>query len=185
MDFSMNQDIAKKISETIFIANANLPLQVFKKKFDYYIFFDESLRGTPGVPTDIKNLIERSSSVSLDALMLSSIDHEFLVHLDSSCDWEKIFKEIHSQRFDRSEMDSFAIVSTNEDWAVFQKWPVDIGVIGLTRKNDVSHFFRGEHTDFFSAEDVCDWIDPKINQETNYVQRYGHYFLAQLWSNYQ
>jgi hypothetical protein len=181
----MNLNLVQKISEAIFIQDTNLPFPVFKKKFDTYIFFDESLRGTHGVATGIKNLIECSTGNILNAVMLTSIDNKFLTCLDSTCDWEIVFKEIHRQQFDKSEMDSFAIASTNEDWALFQKWPVDVGIIGLTRQNNISHALKSKHVDFFLWEDIRDWINPKINHDVDYNERYGNYFLMQLLENYQ
>jgi hypothetical protein len=180
----MNTNIENELIKASVLSNTNIPNQVFIKKFDQFLFFDASLRATNGLPTAIKKIIQHASAEPICAAIYTSISHKFLAFLDDKSDWEKLWTELDKKLFDLLVFESFAIFSRNEDWAVFQYYPVDVGVIGFN-KSKLPLNFEHDVVDFFSCADIHEWCRPfGAYEDVKRVEYYGKIFLDMLIKNY-
>lgn len=179
----MNANIYNNLIKTTVKSDVNLPNQVFKRDFDSYLFFDASLRSTAGLPTAIKKVIERIRNFPVEAAIFTSIKHDFLTCIDEGYDWETVWKELDNKLYESLIFESFVVVGLKEDWAVFQHYPTDIGIIGLN-KNEIPLSLESDDIDFFSCVDIISWLSNDNDQHIEKTNYYGKEFLKILLKNY-
>lgn len=179
----MKGNPADDLVKSIIKAGKNLPDQVFKRDFNQYLFFDASLRATEGIPTAIKNIVAQVVESPMCANVFTSITNDFLIFLDEEDCWEQAWKALDNKLLDSLMFESFAVLNPKGDWAVFQYYPVDIGVVGLGKSNS-SLVLENNAVDFFSCGEISRWLESSAYEDVNKVEYYGREFLKNLLKSY-
>ncbi|MES2822750.1 MAG: hypothetical protein V4732_04040 [Pseudomonadota bacterium] len=180
----MNTSIYNDLAKAVVVSNTNLPNQVFNKKFDQYLFFDSSLRATGGISVALKNILNQVGASQARAAIFTSITNDFLMCLNEKDEWEESWKALDKKLFDSLVAESFTVISLGEDWAAFQYYPVDIGIIGFG-KSKLPFLLENEAVDFFSCTDILAWYASGTDEDAQKVKYYGKEFLDMLLKNYK
>lgn len=180
MDFE-NKKAISLLEHTVKLG-VNLPQDVFLKRFENYLFFDNDICTSECLIGALNYLIFNSPFEVASAYVYSSSDYNYLGSLNADDNWvSKIFLLSKSMN-DDGDYGGLIILDASNDWCLFQRTPVDDGVLGI---NDDS-LLKSEivNDNFFNYENINEWLSQNTLQDIELVKGSGKDYLESLILNY-
>jgi hypothetical protein len=77
------------------------------------------------------------------------------------------------------------ILDQNKQWAVFQKSPVDEGVIGFNRNVSLESINELIYENFVDCDVFKEWLEERTSRNVELVKLMGRSFLTKMIENYK
>lgn len=162
----------------------NLPSQVFYINFSKYFFFDNDICSSD-------YLIEATRSLILDALgwggvayIYSSSESVFLGELHVSDNWVERISALATEMNNSGDYGGLIIIGADKSWAIFQKTPVDEGVLGFSSNKVLSLRSELLYENFVDCETIKKWLREETAHSKDLVHNIGRDYLKNIIDNY-
>lgn len=176
--------LAVALIESFIVPRCNLPEHIFRKRFLKYFFFDNDICTSSDLIESTKAIVHESLGNNISAYVYSSSDHNFLGNLYGSDNWTARLAALTAKMNDDRDYGGLVIISTDKSWGIFQKTPVDEGVLGINTNNNLSLINELIYENFIDFKIIKTWLKEENQQDANLVQGLGREYLRALINNY-
>ncbi|EMN3919607.1 hypothetical protein REJ49_002391, partial [Citrobacter farmeri] len=170
--------------KNMIIPGVNLPDRIFHKEFTRYFFFDNDICSSKDLIETIKTIVVKSFDVHFSADVFSSSEFLFLGQLHINEDWVTKLSTLSRKMNDDGDYGGLIIIEQGQRWIVFQKTPVDEGVIGINASKSLETINNLIYENLVDCEVFRKWLKMKSKQDIDLVQTIGKEYLTQLIDNY-
>lgn len=167
------------LSKLVFRDRA-LPLNIFKKKYQYSLFFDDAINSSDELMLSIKNVIFRCSS-TYEFYIFSSSNIDLYCEVNINDDWVERIKWFNNYLESGGYYSGMIFLSKGKDWVLYQENPVRIGVLCLDLMTEMHDI---DDDNFVTCEDIKFWLEGNSQQGINIIKAYGESYLKLLLHNY-
>lgn len=183
-DAVTNEDGAITQLKNVVRLGVNLPEHVFYTKFARYFFFDNDICTSDELISTAKLVIGKSLGWDLIANVFASSNYQYLGNLHMNEDWVAKIVSISTEMNTSGDYGGLIILDQKNQWAIFQKTPVDEGVLGFntTKKLDTINSLIYEN--FVDCEKVKEWLEEKTTNDVELVKSIGRTYLVSMLENY-
>lgn len=164
--------------------NAALPSAVFRQSFTKYVFFDLDMATSPELAAGLNGVIESCFGAGDIAEAFSAIGRDRLGTVIVGNEWSKELLEIGQTLRDAGDCGGIILLPTSKRWAVFQRQPVDVGVLALNCGDSLNRSVLQQDGCFFDCEDIIQWIQGNTERDANLRENFGEGLLNGLLENY-
>ncbi|KIS43356.1 hypothetical protein [Kosakonia radicincitans] len=168
----------------IVISDANLPEQVFHEKFIKYFSFDNDICTSEDLINSTWAIINQSFGCDSVADVFSSTDFAYLGELYADDNWVSKLKDITTGLNNAGDYGALTIIEKNKRWALFQKTPVDKGVLGINSNESLEPIKNIIYDNFVDCDVLSKWLEQKTSQDIESVRSIGKEYLMRLVVNY-
>lgn len=162
----------------------NLPGYVFNKKFRSFLFFDDDFCSSEELVKEIQSLLNMIFEKKTECHIFSQLNGGYICSLEMCADWVKEINAIRTKMHDDGDYYGLIIIDSEEQWAIFQKSPVDDGVIAIDVSQSTLNDYTSKCDFFFNCEDVKKWIGDEIRKDPEYIKKSSYLYLSALTKNY-
>lgn len=170
--------------KNMIIPGVNLPDRIFHKEFTRYFFFDNDICSSKDLIETIKTIVVKSFDVHFSADVFSSSGLLFLGQLNINEDWVTKLVTLSRKMNDDGDYGGLIIIEQEQRWIIFQKTPVDEGVIGINVSKSLETINNLIYENLVDCEVFRKWLKMKSKQDIDLVQTIGKEYLTQLIDNY-
>ncbi|WP_137940520.1 hypothetical protein [Chitinivorax sp. B] len=164
--------------------DVDLPDFIFTKKFSRYFFFDADF-GTSDEHIDVVQEISRLCFDSdFKVNVFSNLDKSYQGSLGADGNWVQSVNEITRHMRDDRDCSGLLMVGGSKQLVLFQKQPVDIGILAIDSDRDLIELSQLINECFFCCKDISNWLGRKTNNDIELVESMGSDFLTELASKY-
>lgn len=171
--------------ENVIRREVNFPNYIFHKRFDEYLFFDNDIC-TSEVLISVTELIVRLSfGPDVIAKVFTSSDYKFLGDLHMNEDWVTKIVSLSTEMNNAGDYGGLIILDQNKQWAIFQKSPVDEGVMGFNRNMSLESIYELIYENFVDCDVFKEWLEERTSRNVELVKLMGSSFLTKMIENYK
>ncbi|EDI4631197.1 hypothetical protein CEY46_22540 [Salmonella enterica subsp. enterica serovar Poona] len=165
--------------------SANLPARVFHKKFSRYFFFDNDICTSDDLISVTKLVIGESLGYDLMARVFASSDFKYLGDLHMNEDWVAKIASLSTEMNDSGDYGGLIILDQKKQWAIFQKTPVEEGVLGINSNKKLEAINDLIYENFVDCEKFKEWLEEKTSHDVELVKSVGRNYLMSIVENYR
>lgn len=162
----------------------NLPGYIFYERFTKYFFFDNDICTSEYLIDATKTIVGKCFGDDSVASVFSSSDFEYLGDIHIQDDWIEKIRSLSSKMNDAGDYGGLIIFEQKKRWALFQKTPVDEGVLGLSSNESLEPIADLIYENFVDCEVFRVWLEQKTQRDINLVQTIGREYLIRVMNNY-
>ncbi|MHA7845171.1 hypothetical protein [Serratia sp. D1N4] len=163
----------------------NLPAHVFHKKFSRYFFFDNDICTSDDLISVTKLIIRESLGHDLIANVFASSDFKYLGDLYMNEDWVAKIASLSTEMNNSGDYGGLIILDQEKQWAIFQKTPVDEGVLGFNSNKKLEPINNLIYDNFVDCKNFKEWLEEKTSQHAELVKCMGRDYLMSIMKNYR
>ncbi len=163
----------------------NLPNYVFHGKFENYLFFDNDICTSENLISVTKLIVRLSFGSDVIAKVFTSSDYKFLGDLHMNEDWVDKIVFLSTGMNNAGDYGGLIILDQNKQWAVFQKSPVDEGVMGFNRNVSLESINELIYENFVDCDVFKEWLEERTSRNVELVKLMGRSFLTKMIENYK
>jgi len=163
----------------------NLPNHVFHDKFENYLFFDNDICTSENLINVTKLIVSLSFGSGVIAKVFASSDYKFLGDLHMNEDWVTKIVSLTTEMNNSGDYGGLIILDQNMQWAVFQKTPVDEGVLGFNRNVSLESISELIYENFVDCDVLKEWLEERTSRDVELVKLMGRSFLTRMIENYK
>lgn len=163
----------------------NLPNYVFHDEFESYLFFDNDICTSENLISVTKIIVRLSYGSDVIAKVFTSSDYKFLGDLYMNEDWVTKIASLSTEMNNAGDYGSLIILDQNKQWAIFQKTPVDEGVMGFNRNLSLESINELIYENFVDCDVFKEWLEEKTSHNVELVKLIGRSFLTRIIENYK
>lgn len=163
----------------------NLPAHVFYAKFMRYYFFDNDIGSSEHLINATKTIICQTLQFSGAANVFSSTDFRYWGDLSATDNWVVRINNLRLTMENDGDFGGMIILDERKQWAIFQWYPVDIGVLGINSRRELDNISNIIHDCFFDCTILSQWFK-KSKRHEGFLESLGldSTFVMQLIENY-
>lgn len=162
----------------------NLPTHVFHNRFAKYFFFDNDICTSDDLISVTKLIISESFGYDLIASVFASSDSQYLGDLHMNEDWGAKIFSLSTEMNSSGDYGGLIILDQKKKWAIFQKTPVDEGVLGLDSNKSLETINTLIYENFVDCEIFKEWLEEKTLHDVEVVKSMGRDYLMSMIQNY-
>lgn len=163
----------------------NLPAHVFYKKFARYFFFDNDICTSDDLISATKLVIGESLGYDLIANVFASSNFQYLGDLHMNEDWVAKILSLSTEMNDFGDYGGLIILDQKKQWAIFQKTPVEEGVLGINGNKKLEAINDLIYEDFVDCEKFKEWLEERTSHDVELVKSMGRDYLMSIIENYR
>ncbi|MGF6191460.1 hypothetical protein [Serratia sp. 2723] len=163
----------------------NLPAHVFHKKFARYFFFDNDICTSDDLISATKLVIGESLGYDLIANVFASSDFQYLGDLHMNEDWVAKIVSLSTEMNGSGDYGGLIILDQKKQWAIFQKTPVDEGVLGFNSNKKIETINNLIYENFVDCEKFKEWLEEGTSHDVELVKSMGRDYLMSIIENYR
>jgi hypothetical protein len=171
--------------EKVVRLGTNLPAHVFHKKFARYFFFDNDICTSDDLISVTKLVIGESLGYDLIASVFSSSDFRYLGNLHMNEDWIAKIVSLSTEMNGSGDYGGLIILDQEKQWAIFQKTPVEEGVLGVNSNKKLEAINDLIHENFVDCEKFKEWLEERTSHDVELVESMGRDYLMSIVENYK
>jgi len=100
-------------------------------------------------------------------------------------DWVTKIASLSTEMNNAGDYGSLIILDQNKQWAIFQKTPVDEGVMGFNRNLSLESINELIYENFVDCDVFKEWLEEKTSHNVELVKLIGRSFLTRIIENYK
>jgi hypothetical protein len=181
---TIEHDDAIILLKNVVRLGANLPAHVFHKKFARYFFFDNDICTSDDLIRVTKLVIGESFGDDLIANVFSSSDFKYLGDLHMNEDWVAKIVSLSTEMNSSGDYGGLIILDQKKQWAIFQKTPVEEGVLGVNSHKKLEVINNLIYENFVDCEKFKEWLEERTSHDVELVKFMGRDYLMSLVENY-
>ena len=163
----------------------NLPAHVFHKKFSRYFFFDNDICTSDDLISVTKLVIGESFGYNLTASVFSSSDFRYLGELHMNEDWVAKIVSLNTEMNDSGDYGGLIILDQKKQWVIFQKTPVEEGVLGVNSNKKLEAINDLIYENFVDCKKFEEWLQERTSHDVELVESIGRDYLMSIVENYR
>ena len=168
----------------IILEGVNLPLHVFAKRFDNYLFFDNDICTSDDLIFATQSIIRESFKFDSTAFVYSCLASNYLGCLHATDDWVLKVNGFSKKMNESGDYGGLIIVDHDKKWALFQKTPVEEGVLGIDNGSGVNNISELIYDNFIDCGIIASWLHGDTKKDKELVNDIGRDYLVSLLDNY-
>jgi hypothetical protein len=186
-----NKDVVDPdmLLNSLLLSDRWLPQQVFKKKFNQYLFFDADMRSVDELISAMKDIVIRRISRSHKVAVFSCVNRAFLTWITIEDDWVSKIDGVHKLLKELDDYGGIILVDASMKYIALQPSPVSMGVFAFSSESEEGENWRGISENvtggFFDIEDVRSWLIGESQRDLSLVESMGRSYLETLVENYR
>ncbi|KFX05768.1 hypothetical protein KU73_01550 [Pectobacterium wasabiae] len=162
----------------------NLPQQVFTKTFHKYWFFDNDICTSDDLIYAVYSIIRECFDTHSKAAVFSYFESDYIGNLKMSDDWVLKINKYSAKMNESGDYGGLIIVDYDKQWALFQKNPVERGVLGVDEGGGLAAINELIYDNFIDCNVINGWLGEKTQRDKELVSYIGRAYLTQLMENY-
>ncbi|QIR26082.1 hypothetical protein [Kluyvera genomosp. 3] len=182
---AIKHDNAMTLLKDVVRLGTNLPAHVFHKKFERYLFFDNDICTSDDLISVTKLVIGGTLGYDLIASVFSSSDFRYLGDLHMNEDWIAKIVSLTTEMNDFGDYGGLIILDQKKQWALFQKTPVDEGVLGVNGNKKLETINDLIYENFVDCEKFKEWLEERTSHDVELVESMGRDYLISMVENYK
>lgn len=182
---TIEYDDAITLLKNVVRLGANLPARVFHKKFARYFFFDNDICTSDDLISVTKLVIGESLGYDLMASIFASSDFKYLGDLHMNEDWVAKIVSLSTEMNDSGDYGGLIILDQKKQWAIFQKTPVEEGVLGINSNKKLEAIDDLIYENFVDCEKFKEWLEERTSHDVELVKSVGRDYLMSIVENYR
>lgn len=182
---TIEYDDAITLLKNVVRLGANLPARVFHKKFARYFFFDNDICTSDDLISVTKLVIGESLGYDLMASIFASSDFKYLGDLHMNEDWVAKIVSLSTEMNDSGDYGGLIILDQKKQWAIFQKTPVEEGVLGINSNKKLEAINDLIYENFVDCEKFKEWLEERTSHDVELVKSVGRDYLISIVENYR
>lgn len=182
---TIEYDDAITLLKNVVRLGANLPARVFHKKFARYFFFDNDICTSDDLISVTKLVIGESLGYDLMASIFASSDFKYLGDLHMNEDWVAKIVSLSTEMNDSGDYGGLIILDQKKQWAIFQKTPVEEGVLGINSNKKLEVINDLIYENFVDCEKFKEWLEERTSHDVELVKSVGRDYLMSIVENYR
>lgn len=182
---TIEYDDAITLLKNVVRLGANLPARVFHKKFARYFFFDNDICTSDDLISVTKLVIGESLGYDLMASIFASSDFKYLGDLHMNEDWVAKIVSLSTEMNDSGDYGGLIILDQKKQWAIFQKTPVEEGVLGINSNKKLEAINDLIYENFVDCEKFKEWLEERTSHDVELVKSVGRDYLMSIVENYR
>ncbi|MEY8713644.1 hypothetical protein [Mangrovibacter phragmitis] len=182
---TIEHDDAITLLKSVVRLDANLPARVFHKKFARYFFFDNDICTSEDLISVTKLVIGESLGYDLMASVFASSDFKYLGDLHMNEDWVAKIVSLSAEMNDSGDYGGLIILDQKKQWAIFQKSPVEEGVLGINSNKKPEAINDLIYENFVDCEKFKEWLEERTSHDIELVKSVGRDYLMSIVENYR
>lgn len=180
----MKYEDAVTLLQHVVVTGASLPAQVFNDPFSKFLFFDNDICSSDDLINSLKMIVTHSFGEDSVVAVYSSYDFSFIGELFMHDDWVRKLASFSHVMNENGDYYAMTLIDENKRWALFQKTPVEDGVLGIKGDKDLSPLNELIYDNFFDCEVLEEWLEEKTERARRLVQRPGKEYIMMMIENY-
>lgn len=181
---TIKYDDAITLLKNVVRLGANLPDRVFHKNFTKYFFFDNDICTSEDLISVAKLVISESLGYNLIASVFASSDFKYLGDLYMNEDWVAKIISLSTEMNGSGDFGGLIILDQKKQWAIFQKTPVEEGVLGVNGNKKPEAINDLIYENFVDCEKLKEWLEEKTSHDVELVKSLGRNYLMRMVENY-
>lgn len=162
----------------------NLPAQVFREKFTRYFFFDNDICSSEDLISATKAVIIESFGKKSIADVFTTSDIQFLGDLSIRENWITKIALLNTQMNNSGDYGGLIILDQKKQWALFQKTPVDEGVLGINNNGNLDSINNLIYDNFVDCVKIREWLEKKSPNDISLIESMGEDYLINIIENH-
>lgn len=162
----------------------NLPRQIFTKTFYKYWFFDNDICTSNDLIYAVHSIIRECFDKHSRAAVFSYVESDYIGSLIMSDDWGLKINKYSAKMNESGDFGGLIIVDYDKQWALFQKNPVERGVLGVDKGGDLTAINELIFDNFIDCNTINGWLGEKTQRDKELVSYIGRDYLYKLMENY-
>ena len=179
-----HQDHCVHSLDGVVYENVELPLPIFYQRFDKYVFFDLDVATSLELAIGLKKLIETCFGTGETAEVFSAASRERLETVVVGNGLPNELLKIGQSLRDVGDCGGIILVPASRRWIVFQRQPVDIGILAFNCGDRFTRSALDPDGCFFDCEDIEGWLQGNTERDANLRENFGAWLLDGLLANY-
>lgn len=181
----IENDTSKELINSVVKSGVNLPSHVFHTNFMQYYFFDNDMGSSEYLINTTKTIISRALQFNGKANVFSSTGFRYWGVLSATDDWIVKIHDLRVNMEDNGDFGGMIIVDERKQWAIFQWYPIDIGVLAINSTSGLDTISDIIHEVFFDCTILGQWLE-ETRRHDGYLESFGldSAFVMQLIENY-
>lgn len=182
---TIEYDDAITLLKNVVRLGANLPARVFHENFARYFFFDNDICTSDDLISVTKLIIGESLGYDLMASIFASSDFKYLGDLHMNEDWVAKIVSLSTEMNDSGDYGGLIILDQKKQWAIFQKTPVEEGVLGINSNKKLEAINDLIYENFVDCEKFKEWLEERTSHDVELVKSMGRDYLMSIVENYR
>lgn len=163
---------------------ATLPSDIFVKKFNQYLFFDNDICTSDDLINATQFIICECFSPDSVASVFAYSDLHYLGRLGTSDDWVAKIPALSALMYDSGDYGGLIIIDNKQQWALVQSTPVEDGVLAINSDKQVSKMPNILDENFIDCNAIRKWLLEREERDKNLVKKLGRDYLMEVLKNY-
>ena len=181
--FIKDKFVSKRLEEIVRL-DANLPADIFHKRFSKYFFFDNDICTSDHLINATRAIVNELIGRDVIADVFSSTDFQYLGYISMSDSWIKKILSMSMSMNHCGDFGGLTILDREKRWVLFQKTPVDEGILGVDSSKTLDIISEFVYENFIDCEDIKRWLEKKTREDESIVQSMGENYLIHMLTNY-
>lgn len=162
----------------------NLPRHVFTKKFFKYWFFDNDICTSDDLIYAVYSIIRECFDTRSRAAVFSYVEYDYMGDLKMSDDWVMKINRYSAKMHEAGDFGGLIIVDYDKQWALFQKNPVERGVLGVNDVRNLAEIDELIYDNLIDCNIIDKWLCEETQRDKELVSYIGRAYLYKLMENY-